>query len=107
MTSSSSPSSPNKTSNALQTQQQDTPQEPERAKTPPPSPGPPSGLTTALTRLADLEAQMEFAYAKHIMLAKRHQLLEAQYDHLEGLPVGAEAFQDELNNMMRVEKVGE
>ena len=73
--------------------------EPEKPRSPPPSPGPPSGYTVALTRLADLEAQMEFAHAKHIMLVKRHQLLMAQYEHLEGLPVGADAFQDELDKM--------
>lgn len=47
-----------------------------------------------------MEAQMEFAHAKHIMLVKRHQVLMAQYDHLEGLPVGVDAFQAELEAMV-------
>ena len=97
-----SPSSPNKTIQAPVVRAP-TP-EPEKAKTPPPSPGPPSGYTTARTRLADLEAQMEFAYAKHILLVKRHQVLMAQYDHLEGLPVGLEAFQVELEALVGAEK---
>ena len=47
---------------------------------------------------------MEFAHAKHIMLVKRHQVLMAQYDHLEGLPVGVEAFQAELEAMVKAQK---
>ena len=72
----------------------------EKVQTPPPSPGPPSGVTVALTRLADLEAQMEFAYAKHILLQKRHELLMAQYDHLETLPVGFDAFEEEYKKFI-------
>ena len=57
----------------------------------------------ALARLADLEAQMEFAYAKHVMLAKRHTLLLAQYDHLESLPVGVDAFEEELKALVNAD----
>lgn len=71
--------------------------------TPPPSPGPPSALTVALIRLADLEAQVEFAYAKHIMLAKRHKVLLKQYEHLEKLPVGVEAFEGELKALVNAD----
>lgn len=60
-------------------------------------------MTVALTRLADLEAQVEFEYAKYIMLAKRHKVLLAQYDHLEGLPVGVEAFEDELKALVKAD----
>ena len=70
---------------------------------PPPSPGPPSGLTVALGRLADLESQVEFEFAKYIMLAKRHKVLIAQYEHLEGLPVGVEAFENELNALSKTD----
>ena len=74
-----------------------------KALTPPPSPGPPSALTVALIRLADLESEVEFAYAKHIMLAKRHKVLLKQYEHLEGLPVGVEAFEDELKALVNAD----
>lgn len=97
-----SPSTPSKTITPVV--RPPTP-EPPKAKTPPPSPGPPSGYTVALTRLADLEAQMEFAHAKHVLLVKRHQVLMKQYEHLEGLPVGLEAFQAELEAMVQTEKV--
>ena len=81
------------------------PKMPEKVITPPPSPGPPSGLTVALARLADLEAQMEFAHAKHLMLAKRHKMIEAQYHHLEGLPVGVDAFEEEFKALIEQDTV--
>ncbi|CAB9503775.1 expressed unknown protein [Seminavis robusta] len=81
--------------------------EPERVEDPPPSPAAPSGYTKALARLADVEAQMEFAFAKHIMLVKRHRLLDAQYNHLESLPVGVDAFQAELDKLLGLGKEGE
>jgi hypothetical protein len=37
----------------------------------PPPPGQPSGVVLALARLANLEAQMEYAYAKHMLLVRR------------------------------------
>jgi hypothetical protein len=47
-------------------------------------------------RLADLEAQMEFNYAKHVQLMMKHKQLRAQYEVLENLPVGIDAIQAEL-----------
>lgn len=74
--------------------------EPEEEKGPrpisPPPPGNPSGVVLALARLADLEAQMEYAYAKHMQLVKRQKELQLQAKVLETLPVGIEAFKEEL-----------
>jgi hypothetical protein len=47
-------------------------------------------------RLADLEAQMEFNYAKHVQLMMKQKQLRAQYEVLENLPVGIDALQAEL-----------
>jgi hypothetical protein len=47
--------------------------------TPPPEPKEPSGLVLALTRLADLEAQMECGFAKHTQLVDEQKKLNAQY----------------------------
>ena len=65
----------------------------------PPSPPPavkPSGVMIALTRLADLEAQLEFAFAKHMQLVKKQKELGSQTKVLSKLPVGIEAFQEDL-----------
>jgi len=69
---------------------------PKRAPSPSPPAGPPSGLTVALTRLADLESQMEFEYAKHTQLLRQHDIIRAQIEVLETLPVGMEAFKEDL-----------
>ena len=50
----------------------------------------------ALTRLFELEASMEYAYAKHMQLIKRQQELEEQYKVLETLPVGIESIIEDL-----------
>jgi hypothetical protein len=50
----------------------------------------------ALARLADLEAQMEYAFVKHMQLVKRQRELQLQAKVLEHLPVGLEAIKDEL-----------
>ena len=62
-----------------------------------PEPSEPSDLVVALTRLADLEAQMEFAFAKHVMVMNKGKDLRAQYELLESLPVGIDSIQDELD----------
>jgi hypothetical protein len=62
----------------------------------PPPPGKPSGVMLALARLADLEAQMEYAYAKHMQLVNRQNELKLQVNVLSTLPVGIEAFKEEL-----------
>ena len=66
-----------------------------RPPTPPPK-GSPSGVMIALARLVELEASMEYAYAKHMMLVKRGMELKEQYDVLRTLPVGIEAIKEDL-----------
>jgi hypothetical protein len=68
----------------------------ERPSTPPPEPSEPSGKVLALTRLLDLETQMEYAFAKHLQLVRRQKLLRLQYKALENFPVGIDAIKDDL-----------
>jgi hypothetical protein len=72
------------------------PPAPESPKPKRPEPADPSGFVTELIRLADLEAQMEYEFAKHIQLVNKHQELKAQYQLLETLPVGIDAIKDDL-----------
>lgn len=65
----------------------------------PPPVGSPSRVMKALTRLAELEASMEYAFAKHMLLVKRRTELQAQYKVLENLPVGMEAIQEDLEKL--------
>jgi hypothetical protein len=51
----------------------------------------------ALTRLADLEAQMEFAFAKHLQLMTAGKRLHVQTETLRDLPVGLECFKEDLD----------
>ena len=51
----------------------------------------------ALARLIELEASMEFAYAKHMLLVKRRKELVVQYKVLADLPVGIEAIKEDLD----------
>jgi hypothetical protein len=74
-------------------------QGPTRSATPPPEPSKPSGYIVALTRLADMEAQMEYAFAKHLHLSIEQKKLRAQYGILEGLPVGIDAVKEDLDNL--------
>lgn len=94
-----------------QTQQQ---KQPARVGTPPgdkknavipssPPPGSPSGLTRALVRLADLEAQMEYAYAKHMQVCQEHEIVKEKIEVLEKLPVGYDAFKDDLEKLIAQE----
>jgi hypothetical protein len=78
--------------------------EPERPPTPPVPVGEPSGAMSALVRWADLEEQMEYAYAKHMQLIKRHNILEAQTAFLEDLPVGWDAFKDDFEKLIAAYK---
>jgi len=66
-----------------------------KAPTPPPK-GKPTGAMVALARLMDLEASMEYAYTKHLLLMQRQKELAEQYKVLETLPVGLDAIQDDL-----------
>jgi hypothetical protein len=82
----------------------------EPAPAPPaPEPEPPAGLPTpepsaptpyvlALTRLVDLEAQMEFAFAKHMQLMTAGKRLHVQTETLRDLPVGLECFKEDLDS---------
>jgi hypothetical protein len=65
----------------------------------PPLEGSPSGVMKALVRLAELEASMEYAFAKHMLLVRRRKELQAQYKVLEALPVGIEALQEDLEKL--------
>ena len=65
-----------------------------------PPPGPPSGVTLALVRLSDLTSQMEFAYAKQLKLQREHEVVKAKIRVLKGLPVGIDAYREELNALI-------
>jgi len=90
-----------------------------RAETPPPqevpvvdvvplSPpaAPPSALALAMARLTDLTAQMEFQYAKHLQLSREHEIVKTKLTVLQGLPVGIDAFREDLQKLT-AEKKGE
>ena len=68
----------------------------QRPPTPPSPVGPPSGLMVALARLADLESQLDFALAKHSQVVRERELIQEQTKHLEELPIGVEAFEEDL-----------
>eukprot|EP00977_Amphora_coffeiformis_P009051 scaffold2050_cov167-Amphora_coffeaeformis.AAC.5 len=69
-----------------------------RPASPPPSE--PSGLVLALTRLANMEEELNFAYARHMKLMAKQKKLRASYAKLENLPVGLEAIEDDLKEFM-------
>jgi len=77
---------------------------PEPARSPPPEPLEPSGRVLALTRLMDLEAQMEYAFAKHMQLVAGQKLFRAQYEVLEKAPVGIDAIQEDLDKLLEESK---
>lgn len=56
-----------------------------------------------MTRLADLEAQMEFQYVKHLLLIREQQKLKVQYEFMATLPVGVDAFKDDLERVLKKE----
>lgn len=62
----------------------------------PPPAGKPSGVMQALARFVELEAQMEYAFAKHMRLVNERSKLQAQVKVLSQLPVGLEALKEEL-----------
>ena len=66
----------------------------EKALEPPPV-GEPSGWMKALCRLVVLKEQMEYCYARHMQLVKRHELLKVQSAKLQELPVGFDAFKED------------
>jgi hypothetical protein len=75
-----------------------------KPKSPPPSPPPEpaeaSGLILALTRLVDMEEELDFAYARHVILMAKQKKLRAAYEHLEQLPIGLEALEDDLKDFI-------
>lgn len=79
----------------------------QRPPTPPSPVGPPSGLMVALARLADLESQLDFALAKHSQFVRERELIEEQTKHLEHLPIGVEAFEEDLAKLASAAAVQE
>ena len=75
---------------------EEKPKEKPRPPSPPP-PSEPSGVMQALARLIDLEAQMKYAYVKHMQLVNRQAELQAQSKLLATLPVAMEAFKEDLD----------
>lgn len=67
-----------------------------------PSKGKPTGIVIALARLVELEASMDYVYAKHQLLVKRQKQYHQQRKVLEKLPVGIEALVDDLDKLRRV-----
>lgn len=64
-----------------------------------PPTAPPSALALAMARLTDLTAQMEFQYAKHLQLSREHEIIKIKLSVLQGLPVGTDAFRDDLQKL--------
>ncbi len=76
------------------------PPPPPRSTSPqPPEPSAPSGTILALTRCLNLEAQMAYAFAKHMLLMGTQKILRAEIETLENMAVSIEAFQDELDKL--------
>jgi hypothetical protein len=59
----------------------------------------------ALARLVDLEAQMEYAYAKHMRLVNRNKELKLQAKILADLPIGIDALKEDLDALTANEGV--
>jgi len=73
--------------------------EPQPIKVEPPPKGKTSGIMLALVRLLELEASMEYAYTKHMLLKHRQKELQHQTKVLESLPVGLDAIKDDLEKI--------
>lgn len=67
---------------------------------PPPEPVEPSAFTAAVTRMVELESQLDFAIAKHLQLARQSEILKVQVFTLRDLPVGRESFQEDLEALI-------
>ena len=50
----------------------------------------------ALSRLIELEASMEYAYTKHMLLVNRQKELQHKKKVLESLEIGLDAIQEDL-----------
>lgn len=73
----------------------------EKVPEPPPPTASPSNLALAMTRYSDLTATMEFQYAKYLQLTMEHEIRQVNVEVLKELPIGREAFQDELDSFER------
>ena len=51
-----------------------------------------------------MEAEMDYAFAKHMQLMAKGRLLRVQYETLENLPVGIEAIQEDLDRLQEKNK---
>jgi hypothetical protein len=74
------------------------PSPPPRPATPPPSE--PSALVVAMTHLAKMEEELNYAYCKHMKLIEKQSKMRKAYDILQDLPVGLEAFEDEYKTFL-------
>jgi len=69
-----------------------------------PPAAPPSALALAMARLTDLAAQMEFQHAKYLQLSRDHESMKAKLSVLQDLPVGTDAFREDLERLIAEEK---
>ena len=69
-------------------------------RAPAPDPTDPTPAVVAMARWMDLEAQLEYVYAKHVQLVLEHRTQRARCDRLEQLDVGMEAFQEDLDALV-------
>jgi len=72
------------------------PSNPVPTRPPSPAAGPPSGIAIALSRLVDLQSQMEYQYTKYLLLCKEHEICKVKVDVIKNLPVGLDAIRDDL-----------
>lgn len=50
--------------------------------------------------MVEAESQLDYAYAKHLSLIHKRKVLRAQIEKLEKLPIGADAFKDDLAKLI-------
>jgi len=87
----------NESAKPMPAKMKEEPKEPVEKPIAPPPKVEPSGLIMALSRLAELEEQLEYAFAKHVQLTKTQEKLRAQTKVLKKLPVGIDAIREELD----------
>lgn len=61
-----------------------------------PPPTEPSSYSLVFSRYINAISQMEFAYAKYLYLQKKHETLQEKIAFVKSLPIGEEAFKEEL-----------
>lgn len=77
-----------------------SPSPPPPPPSPPPEPVPPSSFLVSLVRLVEAESQLDYVLAKHLQLVRKRKLLRAQIEKLESLPIGADAFKEDLDKLI-------